>query len=333
MSDDLDTGELLERFAAAGSDDERRRWRERLEGRQRRPDDPGGDLAGQATATSKPAPLKLATNGRLSKQAPGVVKLHFPRDGFLQSERSRFDNALDLVKFLRATFGLTGRGSSLRGSMRRVGKYQRVDAAGDDVFTFGDPILDAITDADGWLTIGRDSFHLLPRQLESGRSGGIRSIDLAGDADRLRARLVDEALSGSGSHAIVEHRGDQTVVATTNPSEINFTSSGARMKFRSWKTNYYVYRSIGSEIETWGRDFTSARIESMYADPVVANDPFVCGITKVDSDSDRNDDYVDEYEVGVFANPAGSVRSACTAVWSGRSWGGTVQKGTCQLFL
>jgi hypothetical protein len=334
MSEDLDTEELLQRFRSAVGDDERQRLRNLLEGRQRRPEDTSDKPAtASASKTPKPSRLKIASNGSVSKGTSGAVKLHFPRDGFMRSENSRFDSADDLLRFLRATFGFKGRGSTLLASMRRVGKYQRLDASDTEVFTFGDPILDLVTDAHGWITIGRDSFHMLPKELEGGRSGGLRSVDLAVDVERLRDRLVDEALSGRNAQALVEHRGDQTIVATTNPSEMNFTSGSARMRFRSWKKNYFVYRSIGSEIETWGRDFSSARIESMYADPVVSNDPFVCGITKVDSDSDTTDDYVDEYEVGIFASPAGSVRSVCSAVWSGRPWGGTIQKGDCQLFI
>lgn len=334
MSENLDTDELLERFRSAVSDDERQNLRDHLEGRQQRPDDPA-ETPDNAAVAAAPAsrPLTIASNGRVSTAASGAVKLHFPKDGVVHCENSRFDSAADLVRFLRSTFGFAGTGSTVLASMRRVGKYQRLDASDSEVFTFGDPILDTITNADGWVTIGRDSFHMLPRDLATGRTGGVRSVDLSADAERLRDRLLDEALSGRGSHALVEHRGDQTIVATTNPSEMNFTSGSARMKFRSWKKNYYVYRSVGSEIETWGRNFNSARIESMYADPVVGNNPFVCGVTKRDSDSDTNDDYVDEYEVGVFANPAGSVRSMCTAMWSGRSWGGTIQKGDCQLFL
>jgi hypothetical protein len=105
------------------------------------------------------------------------------------------------------------------------------------------------------------------------------------------------------------------------------------MRFRSWKTNYIFYRSIGTEIETWGGNFTSASIESMYADPIVSGNPFVCGVTKRDSDSDTNDDYVDEYETGVFANPASTVQSFCTALWKGQTKGGTVRKGSCTMFL
>jgi hypothetical protein len=334
VSEEFDTDELLQRFRSAVGDEERERMRELLEGRQRRPADNGDERSiGAASKTPTPRPLKIKSNGRLSKSASGAVKLHFPRDGFVHCENSRFDSAADLLRFVRATFGLKGRGSTLRASMRRAGKYQRLDASDNEVFTFGDPILDAITDAHGWITIGRDSYPMLPKELEGGRAGGIRSVDLAGDATRLRDRLVDEALSGRGTHALVEHHGEQTIVATTNPSEMNFTSGSARMKFRSWKKNYFFYSSIGSEIETWGRDFNSARIESMYAEPVVTNHPFVCGVTKVDFDSDTNDDYVDEYEVGVFATPASSVRSICTAVWSGRQWGGTIQKGDCQLFI
>jgi hypothetical protein len=333
MTEINSTEDLLEQFANAEGD-ERARLRELLEGRQRRPDpSEAGATGDEADKAASSTPLKLPTNGQLSKTSTGAVKLHFPRDGFLKAKSSNFDSAADLLRFVRATFGLKGSGSKLRASVRRTGKYQRLDADDNEVFTFGDPIIDSITDAHGWLTVGPDSFDLLPAALKEGSRGGVRGIDLSINSDRLRDRLVDEALSGRGTHTLVEHLADRTVVATTNPSEINQTSGGAHMRFKSWKTNYFFYRSIGSEIETWGRDFKSARIESMYADPVVGNDPFVCGITKVDSDSDTDDDYVDEYEVGIFANPAGSVRSVCTANWSGRAWAGTVQKGSCQLFI
>jgi hypothetical protein len=93
----------------------------------------------------------------------------------------------------------------------------------------------------------------------------------------------------------VAHSSDGVVIASKNPSQFDFWQGSAHMRFRSWKTNYVFYRSIGTEIETWGGKFNSAWIESMYADPVVPSNPFVCGITKRDSYSDTNDDYVDEY--------------------------------------
>jgi hypothetical protein len=51
--------------------------------------------------------------------------------------------------------------------VRRKGKYQRVDRLSSPVYTFGDPVLDLITDAQGWITIGRETMHLLPHDLAS----------------------------------------------------------------------------------------------------------------------------------------------------------------------
>jgi hypothetical protein len=105
------------------------------------------------------------------------------------------------------------------------------------------------------------------------------------------------------------------------------------MRFRSWKKNYWVYRSIGSEIETWGGDFSWAEIQSIYADPVVPANPFICGIVKFDSDHDTNDDYVDEYEYGIIADTPTTVRSFCQARWKGQNYSGYVSKGDCQVTL
>lgn len=92
-------------------------------------------------------------------------------------------------------------------------------------------------------------------------------------------------------------------------------------------------RSIGTEIETWGGDFSRAEIQSAYADPVLPTNPFICGIVKSDSDSDTDDDYVDEYEYGIAASTPSTVRSFCQAKWKGEPFGGTVSKGDCQAFL
>lgn len=105
------------------------------------------------------------------------------------------------------------------------------------------------------------------------------------------------------------------------------------MRFRSWKNNYLIYKSIGTEIETWRGDFSRAEIQSVYTDPIVPTDPFICGIVKSDSDSDTNDDYVDEYEYSINAPIPSSVRSYCTAQWKGQFYSGTVSKGDCEFFV
>jgi hypothetical protein len=326
-----DTAQLVEQLARSEDEDERALILSVLEGRQR----PFAEAPAAASGRSKATrPLGVESNGKVGEPEDGRLVLQFPKDGYLSCGRSSFDGEEDLVRYVGEALGLDVKGASLRLSLSRAGKYQRVGRSGRPAFTFGDPVLDAITDEDGWVKVGDESFHLVPGALGGqGRRGGLRIVDLAVDAEALRAAQLAEALSPAGTRTLVEHDAEHTVLATTNPSQLDMWQGSAHLRFRSWKTNYYVYRSIGTEIETWGGDFSSASIQSMYADPVVPNNPFVCGITKRDSDSDTNDDYVDEYEVGVFASPAGSVRSTCSAQWKGRPWGGIVSKGACEQYL
>jgi hypothetical protein len=317
--------------SAAEDDPTSQALRAALASRQERFPDP--DRPAQSREKRTATRLAIDTNATASTFESGKTELVFPRGGFLRPERSTFATVDELRRYISDVLGLAQSGGPGRFHVTRKGKYQRVDRTGRPIFTFGDPILDAITDEHGWVTVGRENFHLMPFELAAERRGGITSVDLGLDPDAIRSQQLREAAALNGPRTLVEHSEDAIVIASRNPSQLDFWKGSAHMRFRSWKTNYVFYRSIGSEIETWGGDFTSASIESMYADPVVSGNPFICGITKRDSDSDTNDDYVDEYETGVFANPASSVRSFCQARWKGQSFGGTIGKGSCEVFL
>lgn len=81
---------------------------------------------------------------------------------------------------------------------------------------------------------------------------------------------------------------------------------------------------MGAEIETWPDDFTTARIDSVYIDWFYAQ---ICFVVKRDSDSDTNDDYLDEYEWGSFAPQPIRVQSLCNAEYKGQRFSGTVEAG------
>jgi hypothetical protein len=315
---------------AAGESPASQALRAALEGRQER--FPGSERPpakrDKRAATQQ---LGIESNASSCPCESGKTELVFPRDGFVRPERSTFGSVKEVTDYLGQVLGLAESGGPGHFRIKRKGKYQRLDRSGRPIFTFGDPILDAITDEHGSVTVGREHFNLLPYELAADRRGGISSIDLGGDA--VRHDLIREATMANGTRTLVEHTADGAIIASKNPSQLDFFIGSAHMRFRSWKTNYIFYRCIGSEIETWGGNFTSASIESMYADPIVSGNPFICGVTKRDADSDTNDDYVDEYETGVFANPASSVRSFCTALWKGQTRGGTVGKGSCTMFL
>jgi hypothetical protein len=289
----------------------------------------------------KPAdlrPLAADSNAIVGNLKPEKIVISFPEAGFIQCNQSVFKNQADLVAYIADVLSLKDKRGAARLGVWRKGKYQRVDRAGSPVYTFGDPILDLVTDEYGWVTVGRETYNLLARDLASpqNRKGGVTSIDLSVNHEDIRRQQLADALAVNGTRTLIEHTNDQLSVASTNPSELNFWKGSAHMRFRSWKKNYGFYKSIGTEIETWGGDFQRAEIQSIYADPVVPNtNPFICAIVKRDSDSDTNDDYVDEYEYsfGLATLIPSTVRSFCQANWKGQLWGGTVTKGDCQTFL
>lgn len=331
--------EMMKKSGKAKSDAEVAALQQVLEARQER----FPDMTRSPAPSAKPAdvrPLAAEGNASVGNLKADKIEISFPKDGFVQCGRSTFKNQADLSAYLAEALSLSvkDKRGAARMSVRRKGKYQRVDRAGSPVFTFGDPILDLITDEQGWITVGRETFHLLPRDLAmpQDRAGGIASIDLSVNHEEIKRQQLADALAVNGTRTLIELTADQMIVAATTPSQLDFWKGSAHMRFRSWKKNYGFYRSIGTEIETWGGDFSRAEIQSMYADPVLGEqNPFICHIVKRDSDSDRNDDYVDEYEYSYGLPPRipSTVRSFCQATWKGQQWGGTVGKGDCQTFL
>jgi hypothetical protein len=280
-------------------------------------------------------PMAVDTNATIGHADEDKIELHFPKKGFMRCEKSHFKNEAELLAYISEALLIEHRRDSMRLKVKRKGKYQRIDRMGAPVFTFGDPVLDLITDEHGLVSVGNETYNMLRMHLAAsgGRKGGISSIDLSLLQADIQRHQVIEAMSPNGKYALLEYNSERTVIASTNPSSRDFTHGSARMRFRSWKHSYVLYKSIGSEIETWGHDFSSASIRSTYADPVVSSNPFICAIVKTDSDSDTNDDYVDEYEWAVNASPASTVSSFCQARWFDQTWGGNVSKGDCATFL
>ena len=271
--------------------------------------------------------LSAHANCELVKYDTGNLEFRFPeRQGVVKSTRWEFRDRAELVDYVGQLLSLDMRGDGLRGKAVRYGKYDCQGPNGERAFTFGDPILDLITDAEGGIVLGGRRIDLAAIELESPRyrSGGIRQIDLGVVADEVRSFQVAQAASGQGDFTLVECTQDAVALASTNPSQRDFYAGGTHLRFKAWKKNYAVYWSIGAEVETWGHDFDSASIESRYLDTVVAQ---TCAVVKYDNDSDTNDDYLDEYEWGVNAPQPLRVVSRCTAQWFGQPYGGQVEAG------
>jgi hypothetical protein len=250
------------------------------------------------------------------------------RSNVLTPIRWEFSGRQDLVEYVAQTLSLEVTGDGVRGKVVRYGKYDRQGPNGERAFTFGDPVLDLITDPTGEMVVAGRRINLAASELGSPRyrSGGIRGIDLAMLSDSLRSYQLVRAAAGQGDHTIVEMNNEVVALASTNPSVLDFYRNGDHLRFKAWKKSF-GYWSMGAEIETWGHDFTSARIESRYLGEAFAQ---TCTVWKVDSDSDTNDDYVDEYEWGISSPQPIRVESTCEALWHGENFRGLVTAGpTC----
>jgi hypothetical protein len=271
--------------------------------------------------------LAVRSNCEVVRREGGRLEFRFPdRAGFLTPTRWEFRDRIELVEYLAGLLSFDVADNGLRGTGASFGKYERLDAEGRKAFTFGDPILDLITDPSGEIIIGGRRIDLAAIELGSParRSGGNRRIDLTVISDALLNLHVAQAAMGQGEFSLIECNSEVVALASTNPSTLTFIKNGHTMRFRAWKKNYFLYWSMGAEIETWGADFTSAEIQSRYLDTVVGQ---VCSAVKFDSDSDTDDDYVDEYEWGVNAPQPLRVVSNCSADWQGQPFFGQVSAG------
>jgi len=285
------------------------------------------------TATENPMKFPQGATGNYdlrSEKASGKTRFIFPENAEMTGGQCEFKTPEDLSKYLEASLGANSIQKGLRGSVCRRGKYQKVDRSGNPVLTIGDPILDLISNNEGRLVIGREAISLTASEFSSSRyrSGGITSIDLSGISDALAQSQLLAAARGEGDFTLMESSDRVISFASTNPSQLDFyPTGGGHIRFKAWKKKNWAYWSMGAEIETWGGDFKSARIDSTYIDTFYNQ---TCFVVKTDSDSDTNDDYVDEYEWGVNAPQPIRVESVCNARFKNQQFTGYVQAGpTC----
>lgn len=275
-------------------------------------------------------------NAKMTIFSDNKVEIKFPLQGTIMPEKNEFNDIDDLLSFLSARFHIEPSGETIKLKMRRVGKYQRFDENRNPIFTFGDPILDLLTDENGIIKVGKELINFRKKELSHPkfRKGGIQSIDFGNYAEYIRNAILADVVLRKNNFSIIECNEKIISFASINPSEKWFYGENTAMRFRSWIKDWNVYASIGSEIETWRKDFEFAEINSKYANIISENVPHICALVKTDYDSDKNDNYVDEYEwaVGFKVDPpASSVHSICTAIWNSRVYRDTVQSGPCQL--
>jgi hypothetical protein len=276
--------------------------------------------------------LPVESNAKVRTFRSGKIEFRFSRDGFMSPGRSQFKSQDDLLSYGAEALGLQRRQDAVRGSVSRKGRYQRVDESGAAIFTFGDPILDLVTNKHGLLVVGDETYDLKTAMLRTKfRRGGLRTCDLGSQAQQAFETRLAAAARGENADMILECGENRTVLASTNPSSQEFKAGGITGRFRAWKTNIVVYWSMGAELETFTGNFTFANIVGRYGDQFMSPHCFVVGIGH---DFDAHDDYMDEWEWGILpcSSPYDGVKSHCTALVGGQSLSLVVTKGDCDTF-
>jgi hypothetical protein len=272
--------------------------------------------------------LRSKSNATVRRYHHGKVEFRFGKDGFLEPDQFEFKDRQELQTYLSTVLGFSSTDEP-RLSLSRKGRYRRVDHRGDPIFTFGDPVLDLITNRHGLTIVGNDVYDFRSKVITDGvLHGGRLGVDLAPRLDEMERHLLAEANSPKGGYTLLEADKHGMAFASRNPSSMVFTATGSGLlRFSAWRTNAFFYWSIGADIDCIGANFVTASVDSKYGE--FGGNSNICNVVKRDSDSDANDDYVDERETGAFGSPPKGVESRCRANWGGATRNGTVSKGSC----
>ncbi|MBI4853792.1 MAG: hypothetical protein HY819_18515 [Acidobacteria bacterium] len=259
--------------------------------------------------------LRLPTDSNCEIVAIGKnkVEVKFPYGkGYLKPGRNIFRDEDDLINYLLEAFLMEkDEKGGMRGTVRCVSAYERINESGKSIFTFEDPILDLITDEDGNLTI-------------SGTRINAKDIVLANERESFslnKAQVSTASIDAKLSNLVSKASFSAT---QSIPSQIFFPSSSAipRIRFKAYIDVAGSVWRAGANIKTKKLDFVSASITGHYA-----LDPITCFEVKTDFDSDTTDNFLNEFEFGVNSTPASGVRSECRALWNGINFRETVAKG------
>ena len=291
------------------------------------------------------SPFPVEGNAIARTSASDHIELKFPTDGgFLMPEKNKFKDRDDFLRFISELFPLANeKGSEGVVSVTRMGKYQRISRQGMPIFTFGNPILDLITDDNGSLTIGKEHFDLRAIELSNPkRGGGIQTIDTAPYTEDIRRAQVVDATLSKGKYTLIEATDSRVIVASRNPSSIHdFAGKNGHLRCRSWAVGFgNPFFVGGAEIETfgfinppWPARFTWAVVNCDFVDTGSAP---TCIIVKKTGGVDWNDTYVGTSRAWFFPPSApNGIRARCLAYWPGGVVSGTVTTnvGSCGWFI
>ncbi len=247
-----------------------------------------------------------------SAKSKAAKTKHYRKDPV--SSRWNFKSIEALVEHLARALDIEPASSqSLTGTGRSVPKDLALRLGRKSGRAINDPVLALITSPHGELVVGDQSFNMA-RGFAGAARPGARAPGGRTDLPGVIAHEVAcyDDISG------LERCEDE------NGKSVTFGDDTGWIRFRAYRKSNWLYWSMGAEIDTFGPDFEAAIINSRYYQEFLSP---VCVVQKYDSDSDTNDDFLDEWEWGVNAPQPIRVESLCRAQWRGKRLSAVVSAG------
>lgn len=151
------------------------------------------------------------TMSKIVKITPEGTAEIITDDSEIEPGQHSFASQETLNEYLIETFGATTQNGGITGTFARTGSYHRRSADGASAITFGDPVFDTISSAEGSVLINNQTFDLSPLLLETNTAGETSepedNIVASGASDlKFRGIVNDAERWASDDGSLVQYR-------------------------------------------------------------------------------------------------------------------------------
>jgi hypothetical protein len=263
--------------------------------------------------------LTMSEVRKISVNGQAEIVTH---DAVIQPGVQSFANQDALNAYLVETFGARTQLGGIAGSLSCKGKYMRRSVDGTPAVTFGNPVLDAISSANGTLAIGGrtiDLTPLLPSANTPGRSSGVGGA-VAFDAPNLKFKgIVQEAEKW----------------ALDDGSWVEYRIRNGRLGFHAWRNGPSIsdlgFWDMGVGIWVWNTPATYEVALITAINYMSVNAPcqhFPAGRSGVTADFNGTHVDLSDYGLPLVSQQPERVAGVCMAKWHHRQFADLVTAGS-----
>jgi len=238
------------------------------------------------------------------------LKLHMSYSKSIK-KRHKFANREELIDYIANLCDIEPiNKQSIRGSGSQLKALKQNPESRDSPYS--NPLIPFITSSHGELFIGSQCVNFDRPRLKIGKSRKRQSFS-----------PVDGNITAHATTCF-NHQSGLEFCQSDDGRRVTYSDGESSISFSSYKDSNLAYWEMGTEIQTSGLNFEAAIINSRYFVPQLGQ---ICGVI-TDSDEDFNDDDLDEYEWGIFAEQPKRVQSLSRVQWNNKRISGLTSAGS-----